>query len=119
MPAKLTSRIPEIQVELPAKVGAAIHAGTERLAGAVKERAPVGNPLEPDNHPGELRDSVQVTDPKYGYTTNQSAGVSMQFYWYFLEYGTVHMAPQPFVRAAAVASYGQIYADVVEAIHGL
>lgn len=113
MAATLKSRIPEIQVELPAAVGAAIHKGAADLAEQVRERAPVGESAP------HLKDSIQVTDPKFGYTTRQSAGVSMDFYWYFLEYGTAKMAPRPFVRPAVEAAYPQIYADVQEALKAL
>jgi HK97 gp10 family phage protein len=95
-------------VELPAKVGLAIHKGASDIAEACRERVPVGEAAP------HLRDSIEVTE-----TGPQSAGISMAFYWYFLEYGTTKMGARPFVRPSIESSYGQLYADVQEALRTL
>lgn len=46
--------------------------------------------ISPPRRTGALAASVRAT----------SEGVAMLDYWRFLEYGTVHMAPRPFVRPA-------------------
>jgi HK97 gp10 family phage protein len=46
--------------------------------------------INPPRHTGALAASVRATDD----------GVSMLDYWQYPEYGTVNMAPRPFVRPA-------------------
>ncbi len=49
-------------------------------------------PVDPGD-PVHLRDEIDQVEP---------GGISMgqAFWWRFLEYGTVHMAPQPFIKPA-------------------
>lgn len=54
----------------------------------------------------ELVDEMRATVPRATGTLQASieqvepGGITMAHYWRFLEYGTAHMAPRPFVRPA-------------------
>lgn len=78
------SRLPKIAAELPAKASAIEAATAERIAAAAKDRAPVGAT-------GDLKESIEAKDN----------GVYAAWYWFFVEFGTVHSAAQPFMTPAA------------------
>jgi HK97 gp10 family phage protein len=50
----------------------------------------IADEMNPPVRTGDLKSSINPTDD----------GVTMADYWRYVEYGTVHMAPQPFVRPA-------------------
>jgi HK97 gp10 family phage protein len=93
----------------------ALKAGGEIFVEAAKQRAPVAQRGTPQRRPGELRDSITMTtklSPREESGTvhvgaeykksegEQSPGV----YGRFVEFGSVHNQPHPFLRPAFDAS---------------
>jgi HK97 gp10 family phage protein len=108
MPAKLTSRIPQIQASLPVRVGGAIRAGTERIEQRAKAAAPDRPPL------GEgLVESIEARDGEDGY------GIYAAWYWHFNEFGTTTQPARPFMLPAAEAEVDNIQAGVVAVLRKL
>lgn len=105
---KLNSRLPQIISSLPLRAGAVIHDGAERIAHTAAERVPV-HELAP-----HIRDSLEAE--KFG---PQASKIKAHYWWYFLEYGTKHMAPRPFVRDSVQAEYPGILAEMRAALRSL
>jgi HK97 gp10 family phage protein len=101
------SRIPEILLEIPVKVDLAIAAGSELVARAAKERAPVRT--------GKLRDSIGVRRERRG---TYSVGPG-EFYGMFVEFGTSHNSAHPFMVPGLEQSRAEVLAAVNEALHRL
>lgn len=147
MAATLKSRIPHINAALSLRVGSAIHAGVEKMAKDAKSRAPdrhpygEGLPESIEARSGEFSygdrsafgaggaDSVAtsvgfaaaVKQPGTRSTvvTQQAYGVWGAWYSHFLEFGTTHAAPRPFLRPAFEANKEDIEALVSAALRGL
>ena len=108
MPATLTSRLPQISLEMQARVGAAERAGAELVAERTRERAPDAEPY------GEgLVDAIHVEQ------TGEGSYVLTDWKAHFLEFGTVKMAAQPFLIPSAEESTDAVAALVTAALRGL
>lgn len=96
MPSRvtLTNRFPEIIAELPVRGAEITLAISERVAELTADAAPVET--------GALKGSIkaQPFSTGVGRAIVQQAAVTMNFYYYFLEYGTVNMDARPFVIPA-------------------
>lgn len=100
--------IPELVARLGrgVAVGAAAVAATQRqlaedVATLAATKAPVGSAAEGDESPGRLRDSIHA---------EQDRVVADAPYAAYVEYGTVNMDAEPFLRPAA---------DTVERAHAI
>lgn len=79
----------------------------ERIATRAKEIAPVGTVEEGDPHPGAMRDDISIKaegiDSKGPYV---DVGTT-EPYGLMVEFGTVNMSPEPFMRPAIAEESGQ------------
>lgn len=91
----VTSRIPEIVVELALKLDAVGEATAESIARGARERVPIG---APDVH---LKDAIRVKDGEGVGEFQVLAGDSDTFYGHIVEHGSAHSAPHPFLLPAA------------------
>lgn len=108
MPATLTSRLPQITVEMQAKVAVAEKAGAELVAERARERAPDAPPM------GEgLVEAIHAEQHPEG------SYVLTDWKAHFLEFGTSKMAAQPFLIPAAEESTDAVAALVTAALRGL
>lgn len=87
---KLTSRIPQIVVEIPRAVDAAIEQGAQDIAEEAQARVPVAT--------GSLRDAIHVEKVEGGYSV--VAGDSATFYGHIVENGGARTPAQPFLVPA-------------------
>jgi HK97 gp10 family phage protein len=114
--ATLQNNIPEITGKMAEVVSAAIEEKAEEIAAAARSRAPVGNPST-DPHSGRLRDSIEVeqyNEPgavgwRVVATAESPTGAPYPF---FVEFGTRHMAAQPFLYPA----FDERVADTIKAV---
>jgi HK97 gp10 family phage protein len=95
VPAKLTSRIPQVVAELAVRADSAARAGAELVERGGKARAPDAPPI------GEgLVEAIHVErqgPARYMVV----AGDDDVFYGHMVEHGTTHSAPHPFMVPAA------------------
>lgn len=98
--------------ELVARMGRGIAVGAEALAVTqhqlaedvatlAREKAPVGSAADGDEDPGRLRDSIHA---------EQDRVVADAPYAVYVEYGTVNMDAEPYLRPAA---------DTVDRLHAI
>lgn len=80
----------------------------EFVAGEWRRTAPVGDPAT-DPHAGRYRDNIRVVTDGDGSRVETDAPE-----WAFLEFGTVHMAPQPSALPALAVGLSRVN-DVVGA----
>ena len=118
--------------KLKERVSDAILKGGETVAEEARRRAPVDS--------GRLRDSIKVKQKKrrdvqhVGVTveadypanagvrktkTRKQAAGSKEYYAFALEYGTRHMAAQPFLNPALAAKADEVYGLVQKALEAL
>lgn len=138
MPATLESRFPQIVAELSVKVGAAIKEGTEGIAEAAKANAP-----DPPPYGKYLKESIEARSgdfsygarsafgqneaSKYGFSvpvgrqvvTEIAYGVWSSWYSPFVEFGTSHSAPHPFLMPAAEEGLPEVVGLVNAALKSL
>lgn len=114
MPAILRSRFPQIIAGLDPRVDAAVRTGAELVKQRAQERVadapPIGQGLVSAIH-------VEDSDQSSGYYV--VAGDKEHFYGHMLEFGTVKMAPQPFLIPAAEASRAEVAGIVSTALKGM
>jgi HK97 gp10 family phage protein len=108
MPAKLTSRLPQIAASIPVRVGAAVREGTEGIAAEARTFAPDRTPLGQG-----LPDSIEARDGEDGY------GIYANFYWRFNEFGTTRQAARPFMIPALERGKDEVANLVTAALRGL
>ena len=95
MPATLKSRIPAIIAGLEPRVNAAVRAGAEAIAVEATARAPDAPPQ------GEgLVEAIHVEDSEEAGGYYVVAGDEDVFWGHFVEMGTTHSAPHPFLIPA-------------------
>jgi HK97 gp10 family phage protein len=105
-----TSRIPQITIELAAKVDAALKAGAEAVERDAKARAPVNT--------GKLRAAIH-TDRQGPGEYAVVAGDDDVFYGHLVEFGTTYTPAHPFMIPAAEAKRQAVAASVAAALKGL
>lgn len=113
MPATLKSRFPEIEASLRPRVGAAVKAGAEVVAGRASARVPDAPPLAEGLVAAISVEREDVAE--YAIV----AGNSEVFYGHMVEHGTSHSAPQPFLVPSLEESEQEIVALVTAALRGL
>ncbi len=104
MPIVFKNRFPEIMAELPARVDAAIASGAK----VVEERARVRVPDAPPY--GEGLVSAIHTERQGMGDYRIVGGDGDAWYGHFLEFGTSHSAPHPFLVPALEESRDEIVA---------
>ena len=109
MPAKLTSRLPQISAELQARVSAGMAPGVEAIAIAAKAQAPDRPPIGQG-----LVETIEARPEDDG-----DWGVYAAWYSRFLENGTSRAAPKPFLIPAAEAGKDEVAAGVTAALRAL
>ena len=113
MPATLQSRLPLIAAELRPKVSAAVKLGAEAIAvnarGRVRDAPPIGEGLVAAIH-------VERAGPA---AYEVVAGNDDVFWGRFLEHGTSHSAPYPFLVPATEEGRDTAVAFVDAALKGL
>ena len=102
----LQSRLPEIIAALDPAVHAATIAGGEMVAEDAKRRVPVVT--------GDLRDAIHVETTPEGAAV--IAGDNKVFWGNFVEHGTSHSAPHPFLIPALEDNRQSIEQVVADAI---
>lgn len=113
MPAKLTSRLPEIAAELPVRMDAVAKQGAELVEGRAKARAPDRPPI------GEgLVEAIHVERERAG-SYEVVAGDGDVFYGHMVEHGTSHSAPRPFLVPSLEESRDDVTALAQAALGGL
>lgn len=112
MAASLKSRFPEIIAELRPRVGAAVKATAEHIEKGAKDRVPIG---PPDVH---LYDDIRV-ERRGPAEYAVAAGRENTFYASWVEFGTSHSSPQPFLIPAAEEGVPVAEALVTAALRGL
>lgn len=113
MPVTLEDRFPEIIAELRPKVGAAVAEG----ARVVQENAAIRVPDAPPLAQGLIA-SIHI-ERKGVAEYAVVAGERDAFYGAFVEFGTSHNAPHPFLVPALEESAESIEALVTAALRGL
>lgn len=96
MPSTLESRFPEIIASLRPRVSAAVKSGAQQIAKVAAEKAP----YDENSEGPHLRDAIHVEREgvaEYAVV----AGDSEVFWGHFVENGTSHSAPEPFLVPAA------------------
>jgi HK97 gp10 family phage protein len=88
MPVTLKSRLPEIVLELRPRMSAVVKEGAETVAESAKARVPVDT--------GALQKSIKARRSRQ---LEYTVGVG-EFYGFFVEFGTVKHAAQPFLVPA-------------------
>lgn len=104
MPVTLKSRLPEISTAIPLKVGAVIHAETEKMAADAQERA---------------RSQYQGSEPFHieageGNVKGQGTGYGIlaSWYWFFGEFGTSHQPARPYMLPAVEAGKDKMVEEI-------
>ncbi len=78
----------------------AVKAGAQMMLEEIYARAPVGDPAT-DPHSGQLVSNLRVAVRKTANTIRARVVVNaIAFYWHFVEFGTRHAPPHPFVTPA-------------------
>lgn len=107
MPVVFKSRIPQIMVELPAAVDAAVAAGAHLVEARAKGRVPVAS--------GKLRDAIHVErDGIAEYEVLGGDGDA--WYGHLVEHGTTHTPPRPFMVPSLEESRKETLALVAGAV---
>src|SRR5688572_16744423 len=105
----LKSRIPQIIVEIPREVDAALEQGAEAVAEEAQDRVPVAT--------GTLREAIHVERVSGGYSV--VAGDNDAFYGHIVEHGGVRTPAQPFLIPAYEARREELFKTIENALEGL
>lgn len=92
----------ETDIARAAVTQAALGQVIDRIGAAAQEHVPVGDPAEPDDHPGQLRDSEDhgvIATPK-GFV---GVVAYHAFYAHMVHNGTAHNPPNPWLLNAALS----------------
>lgn len=110
--SEFTSRLPEIAAALPLLVDRGLAAGAELVVNSAKDRVPVGDPTP------HLKDRINAKRAGRGkYIVYGGDG---EAWWgHFVEHGTSHSAPEPFLVPALEEERDPILALVTEELRGL
>lgn len=110
MPVVMQSRLNNITRELPREVDDAIKQGAELVAAAAKANVP--------KRTGDLAAAIHVENTgRQEYTV--VAGDRSAFYAHFVEFGTSHSAPHPFLVPALESSKDAIESLVAQSLRDL
>ena len=99
--------------QLPGKLEKFVLAdGLKAGADVVRDQARQTAEFEDDT--GELRKTIRSRKSRAKVSAQVLAGGRRGSYAFFVEYGTIHRAPQPYLESALIESDSEIYVAMVE-----
>jgi HK97 gp10 family phage protein len=91
----------------------AVRAAAQLMLQEIYTRAPVGGPH--DKHAGQLVSNLRVAIRKTAATVRGRVVVNaLAFYWRFVEFGTRHAPPYPFVTPAVESRQQEAAQEVID-----
>ncbi len=113
MASTLKSRFPEIMADLRPKVGAAVKQGADAVAASAAQKVPDPSPVAQG-----LIAAIHVEREDVA-EYSVVAGDNEIFYGHFVEHGTSHSAPHPFLVPALEEQTLAVEALITAALRGL
>lgn len=111
------SDLVKLRTDLPKKKREFLMAVANETADHIKMNWSPVSPSSPGERPaidtGDLNRSVEA---RMVDEARPASGIYMLLYWMFLEYGTIKMAPRPFVWLSVMAVIGRIKAAAKEVV---